>query len=303
MTPALIVLAAILLLVVLLPLGSYLFFKRRFVLRLRDHAGYSRTPHSAQWDVCFSAASPDDENLQLLREAHKLSDIAGGGSNQERAIRLMNWVHALTSHAVNPSTPSDLTAMNLIRLCQQQGKRINCWMYSIILNECLLSVGISSRMVHLSPPKERPKESHLVVAVYLQDRKKWIMLDPDTGSFFVDEQGDLLGVAEIRERLISGTFLGVSEDLSMPKANWLPIRWRKAVYKVYLSKNIFRISCPRRSDVRTNLQEDRRISYELIPDGYHPEWLKQPRISTNGNALVYINDADLFWQVPVSERI
>jgi hypothetical protein len=41
-----------------------------------------------------------------------------------------------------------------------------------------------------------------------------------------------------------------------------------------------------------------QITYELIPDKYHREWLKQPCISTHGNARVYVNDEELFWQAP-----
>lgn len=280
--------------------GIYGLLKARFLRRLNAHAAFSQVPHSSQWDVRFTVASAESDDLRKLRETYRLGDIAGGGTDQERAIRLMNWVHALTRHAVHPSVPRDVSAMNLIRLCQQQSKRINCWMYSIILNECLLSVGIASRMVHLNPPKENPKESHLVVAVYLQDKEEWIMLDPDMRSYFVDEQGGILGIGEVRKRLISGAFLGVSENLDLQGANKLPFGVRAALYRMYISKNIFRMSCPQRSEVKKR-SAARRITYDLIPDGYHPEWLKQPRISTNGNARVYINDEDLFWQVPTIE--
>ena len=301
MTTLLVSIISALLVLLLVLWGIYLAFKGRFLTRLARHATFSKTPHSSQWDVNFSFASADDDDLRVLRETYKLGDIAGRGSGQERAIRLMNWVHGLTRHAVNPSTPKDLSALNLIRLCQQQGKRINCWMYSMILNECLLSVGIASRMVHLNPPTESPKESHFVVAAYLSDVQKWIMLDPDMRSFFVDERGDVLGAADVRERLISGEFLGVSTELDLQGANRLPLSLRTALYKTYISKNIFRITCLQRSAVKKRLDVGTRISYELIPDGYHPEWLKQPRLSTNGNVLVYINDAEQFWQVPSIE--
>lgn len=298
MTLPLVLVVASLLAILLLLWGIYVLFKKRFLRRLAAHATFSQAPHSGQWNVSFVVASAQGDDLSALRETYKLEDIAGSGSHQERAIRLMNWVNGLTRHAPNPSAPREVTAMNLIRLCQQEGKRINCWMYATILHECLLSVGIPARMVHLSPPKKMPKESHFVVSVYLQDEEKWIMLDPDMRSFFVDEHGGILGVAQIRERLSSGAFLRVSEKLNLQGANWLPLRMRMALYTTYISKNIFRLACPQRSGVKNRADAAPRITYELIPDGYHPEWLKQPRISTNGNVLVYINDADLFWQEP-----
>lgn len=298
MTTTLVALASLIVAIMLMACGLYVFFTRRFLRRLRAHAIYSQSPHSDQWGIGFAYVSAEDEYLAKLRKAYRLSDIAGEGTDQERAIRLMRWVHGLTRHAINPSTPKDLSALNLIRLCQQEGKRINCWMYSIILNECLLSLGIPSRMVHLLPLKERPNESHFVVAVYVRESMQWIMIDPDMRGYFMDEQDNILGVAQIRKRLIAGGILHVSEELDLQGAQWLPRRVLTSLYRAYISKNLIRVACPQHSGLRGVDGASPQITYELIPDKYHREWLKQPRISTHGNARVYVNDEELFWQAP-----
>ena len=302
MTTPLIAVALSFLAVIVIACGLYEYYRRRFLRRLRAHAEFSGTPHPSQWEVSLGLTPSDDAYLTELRETYRLEETAGIGSDQERAIRVMLWVHGLTRHSVKPSTPKDLSALNLIRLCQQQGKRINCWMYSIILNECLLSLGISSRMVHLLPPKERPNESHFVVEVYVRESGKWIMLDPDMRGYFMDEFGEVLGVAEIRTRLTTGEELRVSDTLNLQGVQWLPRRLLGPLYTAYISKNIFRVACSQFSGQVRAKSEGQRITYELIPDGYHREWLKLPQISTAGNVRVFINDAAQFWQPACPDR-
>ena len=48
--------------------------------------------------------------LEKIRATYGLQTIAGDGTDEERAVRLMYWVHDLTRHAINPSTPSEGTS-------------------------------------------------------------------------------------------------------------------------------------------------------------------------------------------------
>ena len=68
-------------------------------------------------------------------------------------------------------------------------------------------------------------------------------------------------------------------------------------YLWYLSKNIFKVECPRDSRFNPAAQPD-RVSFDLVPDGYRVELLRGPKITETGNMIVHTNDEGLFWQRP-----
>ena len=72
--------------------------------------------------------------------------------------------------------------------------------------------------------------------------------------------------------------------------------------KISISKKLFRVAFSRKSVVGIAFQRVGPVTYELIPDGYHPEWLKEPRVSPKGNVHVYINNPELFWQSPTGDE-
>ncbi|MFC2082841.1 transglutaminase-like domain-containing protein [Candidatus Bipolaricaulota bacterium] len=300
LVPVVVTLGSIVFLLFVVVPATYWLLKHRFLRRLREYANFSGTPHSSQWDLIFCTVPPENPGFAKLRTTHALSCVEGVGSDQERAIRVMHWVHDLARHAPNPSTPKDMSAMNLIRLCQEEGQRINCLMYSRILSECLLSLGIPARMIHLLPLQENPKESHFVVSAFLRDQRRWIMLDPDMRGHLANSSNELLGIAEIRDRLVRGDPLVVNDDINMAGIGWMPLQLKRALYRTYIAKNIFRVACYQQSPAAGAISPSDRLVFELIPDGFHPEWLKLPRTSTNGSIRVFVNDAEGFWRAPSS---
>jgi hypothetical protein len=171
-------------------------------------------------------------------------------------------------------------------------------MYSTVMNDALLSLGFASRITHLYPRKERPNESHVVVSVYSHGHQKWIHVDPDMRAFVTDEGGTPLSIGEIRERIIDRRPLRVSDTIHMAYASLLGKRLLKRLYVWYLSKNIFRIDCPARSEPDYETATSGRTYLQLIPDGYHDDWLKAPRVTERGNTIHYLRDPEAFWAAP-----
>jgi hypothetical protein len=272
--------------------GVILFYGKKFKHLLKEHPTFSARHKDGTPPVSFRYADLNDENLRQLRNKYKLDAIAGKGPETQRLINLMKWVHQLTSHSRNPTAPKELNALNLIEFCRSEKKKLNCWMYSIILNEVYLSLGYASRMIHLKPHTGEKKESHFVTSVYASDLGKWIMMDPDMCGYLSDENGEILGIPEIRRRLISGEPLVVNDDIggfSKVAGKWS--------YPWYLSKNIFRYNCQQVSEFDQESQKN-RVFIELIPDGFLEGYLTEPEITPHGNKIVYINDEALFWQSP-----
>ena len=269
---------------------------------LKMHPAFSAKLSGSAVDIDFQYAASTDDDLRKLRGMYNLDAVAGQGSEADRIINLTRWVFQLTGHANNPQIPKELNAFSLIHLAKVEGTLINCAMKTIILNEVFLAMGFSSRQTHLLPHSNEEDESHYITSVYSHTLGKWILMDPDFGVYVADEKGNILGIAEIRSRLIAGGPLVVKGVVNTGR-NIFAEAWASfrdfidgTNYLWYLRKNIFKVRCPRVSmfDQRS---KPNKVYFELIPDGYRDELLKEPKLTERGK-IVYINDEGLFWQKP-----
>ncbi len=296
-----IVVAAIYIIPLVQERNNNLALGREWAGLLKKHATFSAKPSGFPVEVDFSYADSSDENLTKLREMYDLETIAGQGTETDRIINLTRWVYQLTGHANEPEIPKELNAFSLIRLARDEHMQINCYMKTVILNEIFLAMGLSSRWTHLLPHSREEDESHFVTSVYSPALGKWILMDPDFGVYVTDEKGAILGVAEIRNRLIAGEPLVVEEldtSQSVLARTWGGVRnlIEGVDYPWFLSKFIFKIRCPQVSRFNQRSMSDKAY-FELLPDGYREELLRESRMTERGK-VVYINNEGLFWQKP-----
>jgi hypothetical protein len=275
---------------------------RQWAGLLKAHPSFSAKPASSAVEVTFSYAVPVDENLTQLRLAYDLDAVAGNGPETERLINLMRWVYRLTGHANEPEIPEERNALNLIPLARDRHMLMNCALKTVILNEVYLAMGFESRQTHLWPAEKEDEESHYITSVYSHTLGRWILMDPDFGVYVKDEQGAILGVAEIRSRLVAGrplTVRPVDPPPSILARAWSNVRdfVDGTSYLWYLQKNLFKIECPQNS-LFNLAAEPNRVHVQLIPDGYREEQLMTPQITGRGKKVVFTNDEGLFWQKP-----
>jgi hypothetical protein len=252
--------------------------------------------------VEFRYAAPTDENLRKLRDTYHLDEVAGRGPETDQIINLMSWVYRLTGHANEPEIPKELNALNLIPLAEEKHMMMNCVMKTVILNEVYLAMGFESRQTHLWPAENEDEESHYITSVFCRTLGRWIMMDPDFGVHVTNEEGAILGISEIRRRLVAGKPLVVKPV--DPPPNFLA-RARSNVrdfidgtsYLWYLRKNIFKVECPQNSLFNQRAKPN-RLHFQLIPDGYREELLQGPKITENGYTVIFMNDEGLFWRRP-----
>ena len=275
---------------------------RQWASLLKKHPAFSSKPAAYAVEVAFSYAAPTDENLQKLRSTYDLDTVAGNGPETERLINLMRWVYRLTGHANEPEIPEERNALILIPLAQDRHMMMNCYLKTVILNEVYLAMGFESRQTHLWPAEKEDEESHYITSVYSRTLGRWILMDPDFGVYATDDQGAILGVAEIRSRLIAGRPVAVRPV--DPPPSFLARVWSNVQdfvdgtsYLWYLQKNLFKIECPQNSLFNLAAVPN-RVHFQLIPDGYREEQLRTPQITAQGKKVVFTNDEGLFWQKP-----
>jgi len=268
------------------PLGDY-----EYILRMGGTYGQDK---KADIRPDFTYEPSDTKPLKKVREYFNLDSIAGTGGEISKIINLMAWVHNAIPHHGNGWAVSETDAIDIYNYSKaNNNKALNCKALSIVLNECYLSMGFKSRVVACYPKNENDHESHVINIVYSITLNKWILMDATFNAYLTDENDNLLGIAEVRERLIEGQPLILNKN-----ANWNNrIPWTKDMYfDNYMTRFLYWFQCSARSAF--NLESDYRDTDEeyisLMPVGY---------INENRSKNSYItNDPDFFWQLPDSSE-
>lgn len=193
----------------------------------------------------FSYQSSDHEDLTKIRTKYGLDAIAGKGSDIERAKRLLKWFHEEVPHNDAPNIES-LNAISIIDSYRTKKQAHGCYPLSIAMNEVFLAMGFQSRtVICFSGRYPSPEGGHVINSVYIPSLKKWIYMDPQDNAYIMDEKDNLLSIAEVRERLISGGVLKLNADANYHgKADDL----NDYLY-TFMAKNLYRLICPDRKSV------------------------------------------------------
>ena len=251
----------------------------------------------------FTYQSKSDPNLVILRKTFNLDSIAGAGNETSKVINLMYWVHNLVPHDGNHENPVVKNALSMINQCKRENRGLNCRGLATVLNECYLSMGIKSRFVTCLPKDSlhTDNDCHVINMVYINSLKKWIWIDPTFCAYVMDEKGQLLGLEEVRERLIEDKPLIINPD-----ANWNHKASETKDYYLgyYMAKNLYRLECPVSSEYDTETSAaGKKIMYvDLLPLDYFNQKPDRSESTNTTNQTTLIsyntNNPALFWAVP-----
>ena len=229
-------------------------YKRSYLSILKEAKNYNQS-NKADSPI-FEYQSMGHPSLVKIRKELQLDSIAGTGDEISKIINLMHWVHDLIPHDGQHANPEVKNALNMISVCKKEGRGLNCRGLATVLNECYLSMGIKSRFVTCLPKDTSDPDCHVINMVFSNDLKKWIWMDPTMDAYVMDEKGDLLGIEEVRERLINGKPLILNPD-----ANWNRQQSQKKEFYLenYMAKNLYRIECPLVSEYNTETVEKGKV--------------------------------------------
>lgn len=260
-----------------------------FLYVLRQSGDY--LPDTAADMPRFTYQDKDDPDLVKVRDHFRLDSIAGTGDEISRILNLLRWVHNAVRHDGGSMNPESKNAVDLVEICRAEGRGVNCRMMAQILNECYLAMGFKSRYITCMP-KVMLNDCHVINAVYSETLGKWIWVDPTFNAYVADENGVLLGIGEVRERLRSGAPLVLNKD-----ANWNNENPQTKEYYLdyYMAKNLYYLQCPLHSvsDSETKGKGEWPTFVNLLPAGYQPEEQYRAQIQTSDEAY--------YWQLPVAE--
>ncbi len=274
--------------------GDYLYILKK--------AGQYNTTENRELPT-FTYQPSTNEHLVALRKAFNLDSIAGGGNEVSQILNLMHWVHNIVPHDGNNGNPEVKNAMSMIAVCKRDNRGLNCRGMATVLNECYLAMGIPSRFVTCLPKDSLgiDFDCHVINMVYSKEMKKWLWIDPTFDAYVMNEKGELLGMEEVRERIINDQPLLLS-----PEANWNhKVSKTKDDYLYsYMAKNLYLLECPVSSeyDAETR-QTGKKIDYvDLIPLDYFKKSLdtsSSTEKATQTTLVTYkTNNPAAFWQTP-----
>lgn len=249
----------------------------------------------------FEYQSMDNPNLMKIRKDFKLDSVVGTGNETSKILNLLHWVHNIIRHDGSSNNPTLKNAIDLIKVCKTENRGVNCRMMATILNECYLSMGIKSRYITCMPKETKFDDCHVINMVYSNDLKKWIWIDPTFDAYVMNEKGELLGLGEVRERLINGKTLILN-----PEANWnrKSTQTKEYYLETYMAKNLYRLETPLISEYDSETwKSGKEITYvELLPlDGIvqTPQKTEETFTKTVVKFINYkTNNPNLFWTQP-----
>ncbi len=255
---------------------------------LKNYSEYAN--ESVNIGQSFTYANPDDQNLNNLKDTYQLETIAGNGGEISKIINLMNWVHSTIRHSGSSQYPGSRNALDILNYCKENNRAVNCRMMAIVLNEVYLAMGFRSRFVVCLPIEENPSDCHVINIVYSSTYQKWVYMDSTFNAYFKDENGNFLCIREVRERMCQDQPLIINDDI-----NWNGSHYSKKGYKEYMSKNLFRFSCPTSSEFNYESSAKPRFYIDLNPKNNH----SNETIKINGQITnYYISNPNYYWALP-----
>ncbi len=234
----------------------------------------------------FGLSAPATKSLEL-RSYFLLDSLMEGAEDTWEATLRIAQIPASIRHDNPEPRPTRYNAIDLWTWAEAHPKGFNCRAHSILLHELLLSVGIANRVITCSPQDTTDTDCHVVNAVWLPEKKKWVMVDTDKHAYATDENGTVLSLMEMREKLIREEpveFESFTAD-SIPNKQPLYYYWAKNLYYLdALEQQTY--------DVESSPNGHWRKVY-LVPQKTHFPKSYRPLQD------VLTTDEDRFWEEPV----
>jgi hypothetical protein len=255
----------------------------------------------------FTYQSSNIPGIVSLRQQFKLDSVAGSGNEVSRIINVMHWVHNTIRHdGQNESGIKAVNGFEIFSIAKTKNIGVCCGELATILNDCYLALGFKSRKIYCLPKDslKTDHDSHVINAVYSTVLKKWLWMDPTNDAYVMNEKGELLGIEEVRNRLIHDQPLILNPD-----ANW---NHRASTTKDdylyhYMAKNLYCFYCRLESGFDIEKKDgERTITYvNLVPEGYGkfkqvPAKMQSYNKKLKTTFVEYtIHNPTTFWQVPL----
>lgn len=121
----------------------------------------------------------NNDYLNLLRSKYPIdSIIKDTKTDTEKTLKILHWVHNQWQHNGN-NEPLKSDAISILEEVKE-GKNFRCVEYGIVASACLNAIGLKTRTLGLKTKDVETRQSgagHVLSEVFLNDLKKWVLID------------------------------------------------------------------------------------------------------------------------------
>lgn len=232
----------------------------------------------------------NNQYLNTLRAKYPIDSIVKDAKNDtERAMKITNWVHNQWKHN-GSNTPQKSDAISILEEVKS-GKNFRCVEYGIVTSACLNAIGLKARTLGLRMKDVetiRSGAGHVLLEVYMNDLKKWVMLDGQWDAMPVLNDVPLNAVEfqkaiaehydQLQIRSLSGT----------PKRHY--VKW------IYPYLYYFTFSFDNREGIETRNKVQDKLALMLVPSGAKNPTIFQ--INSKIDYCLYTNSINDFYGKP-----
>lgn len=194
----------------------------------------------------------------ILRDEFKLPNIAGQGNEINKLFRIIRWVNKFVP--LNKPVIKDPQLLDGYSILKKviEGYSLNCAGYSLLTNDLLLALGFKSKCIWCMSYYFDDNECHVVNQVYLNQLKKWVMVDASFGHIPI-VHGNYLDVIEFRNSLCE------NDDIILKKSEKFDFSLQERDKFInYMYKNSFRFIFTNKCKFNINNK-----FYSLIPKNFN----------------------------------
>ena len=283
---------------------SYYYIKnsrKDYEYLLKKFSNYSCVETNIQRDFIYLNRF-NDEQLMKLYNDYSLKRYQQEESEIKIFLKVLRWSHEILLYRKQKEYIGNENATSIIEYCKSEKVTANCRQHAIVLTEALLSMGYCARLVCCLPIDVLPYDSHAITAVYSHELAKWIALDSARNCYFLNELGEILSVADIRQCLVDNKkiifkylhrFTNLRSGNSYNSLKQFDDIW----FLDYLYKNFFRFCC---SKINGTTNKVLKYFYHLVPTWYSEVNTERVFVYENFSNQILMNtdDLDMFWQNP-----
>jgi len=236
----------------------------------------------------FEYQPKEHPNLKMVLEYFQLDTIPGKGNELEHIKNILHFAHDNIRHNGSNRAICEFTSIDIYNYNKGTNKGVNCRQLAISLCDMYLALGYKARVVTCLPADPNDYECHVINTVWSETLQKWLYIDPTMDAWVMDENGMMLSIAEVRERLIDGRELVLCEG-----ANWNheSMQTKEHYLYEYMAKNLYYFVCKKRSffnqeSIYRNIDNE---DLRLIPAGF---------VNDNFGVAKTTTDPEWFWAAP-----
>lgn len=231
----------------------------------------------------FTYEPEQNPELIKIRQVFKLDSIAGTGDELSKIFNLLHWVHSSFDYDGTKELPEYVGTYDLMTKCINGKGTMHCGALAWTLNDCYLAMGLKSRHVICLPKDSTDFDCHSINTVFSKTLNKWLWIDPTNNAYVMNEKGELLSIAEVRQRLIANKPLILNPDANANRI--YTVKKENYLYE-YMAKNLYAFQCyvDGGGESKSNL---------LLPPEY-----KGIIPRTRINKPKCTNNPDIFWVKP-----